>query len=114
METSTTGKAPHKSRDHGMDLDQAFKRSAPLQKNKTTESKIVSKFGFLCEPDQGVDIERLEPNLTEFSEGINSTSDAAVISLALVLKHFIGKNKATTLLHMADEQPTMLTKTIQF
>ena len=36
-----------------------------------------------------------------------------MISLALVLKHFIGKNKATTLLYMTDEQPRMLTKTIQ-
>ena len=33
VETLTTGKAPHKSHDHGMDLDHAFKRSAPLQKS---------------------------------------------------------------------------------
>ena len=37
-----------------------------------------------------------------------------MISLALVLKKFIGKNKSTTLLHMADEQPRILTRTIQF
>ena len=113
VETSIIGKASDKSRDHGMDLDQAFKRSAPLQKNKAAKSKIVSKFGFLSEPKQGIDIKGLKPNLIEFSEGINSASVAAVISLALVLKYFIGKNKTTTLLHMANEQPRMLTKTIQ-
>ena len=34
-----------------------------------------------------------------------------MISLALVLKEFIGKNKATTLLQMAEEQPRILRKT---
>ena len=60
------GNASDKSRDHGMDLDQAFKRSAPLQESKTARSKIVSKFGFLSEPKQGVDIKGLKPNLIEF------------------------------------------------
>ena len=111
VETSISEKIPDKSRDHGMELDQAFKSSAPVQKSKTA-GKIVSRFGFLSEPNLGVDIKGLKPNLVEFSEGIDSTSDATVISLALVLKHFIGKNKATTLLHMADEQPRILTRTI--
>ena len=62
-------------------------------------------FDFLCEPKEGVNIKGLKPNLVVFSEDINLTSDMAVISLALVLKKFIGKNKAATLLHMADKQP---------
>ena len=114
VETSITEKIPDKSSDHGMVLDQAFKSSSPLKKNKTAGSKIVSKFGFLSEPKQGVDIKGSKPNLVEFSEDIDLTSDVAVISLALVLKKFIGKNKATTLLHMADEQPRILTRIIQF
>ena len=114
VETSTTEKIPDKSRDHGMVLDQAFKSSAAPQNSKSAGSKIVSKFGFYCEPKQGVDIKGLKPNLVEFSEDIGLTSDVAVISLALVLKNFIGKNKATTLLHMADEQPRIVTRTIQF
>ena len=113
LETSITKNIPNKSRDHGIDLDQAFGTSASLHKSKTEGSKIVSKFGFLSEPNEGVDIKGSKPNVVEFSEGIDSTSDVAVISLALVLKHFIGKNKATTLLHMADEQPRILRRTIQ-
>ena len=93
-----------------MDLDQAFKRSSSLRRSK---SKIVSKFGFLCEPRKGVDIEGLKPNLVEFSEDISLTSDIAVIALALALKKFIGKNEATTILHMPDEQPTILRRTFQ-
>ena len=113
VETSITEKIPDKIRDRGMGLDQAFKSSAPLQNSKTAGNKIVSKFNFLCEPKEGVDIKGLKPNLVEFSEDIYLTNDAAVISLALVLKDFIGKKKATTFLHMADEQPRILTRTIQ-
>ena len=98
--------------DHRMDLDQAFER-APLQKSKGAKSKIVSKFGFLSEPKEGVDIKGLEPNIVEFSKDINLASDIAVISLALVLKKLIGKNEATTLLHMAEEQPRILRRTTQ-
>ena len=114
METSITEKIPDKSRHHGMVLDQAFKSPVSLHKSKTAGSKIVSKFGFLCEPKQRVNIKGLKPHLVEFSEDIDLTSDVAVISLALVLKKFIGKNKPTTLLHMAGEQPRILTRTIQF
>ena len=99
--------------DRRMDLDQAFERSAPLQKSKGAKSKIVSKFGFLSEPKEGVDIKGLEPNIVEFSKDINLGSDIAVISLALVLKKLIGKNEATTLLHMAEEQPRILKRTTQ-
>ena len=102
----------NKSLDRGIDLDEAFERSAPLQSN-ATKNKIVSKFGFICEPSQGVDIEGLKPNLVKFSEGINLTSDIAVISLALVLKGFIGKNKKTTFLYMTEEQPGILRRTFQ-
>ena len=97
-----------RSLDGKMDLDQAFERSASLQKNKAAKSAIVSKFGFLCDPKEGVDIKGLEPNIVEFSKDISLTSDIAVISLALVLKKLIGKNEATTLLHMAKEQPRIL------
>ena len=102
-----------KSLDLGMDLDQIFQRSATLKKRNARKSKIVSKFGFLCEPGQGVDIEGLKPNVIEFSKDIDLTSDIAVISLALVLKHSIGNNKTTTLLYMTDEQPKILRRTIQ-
>ena len=50
-----------------MDLDQAFKKSATLQNVNPAANKIVSKFGFLCEPTQGVDIEGAKPNLFEMS-----------------------------------------------
>lgn len=72
---------------------------------------IVSKFGFFREPKAEVDIEELETNIVEFFKDISLTSDIAVVSLALVLKEFIGKNKATTLLQMAEEQPRILRKT---
>ena len=36
-----------------------------------------------------------------------------MISLALVLKHLIGKNETTTFLHMAHEQPKILRRAIQ-
>ena len=102
-----------KIRNRRMDLDQAFERSAPLQKSKAARSKIVSKFGFLCEPKKGVDIEGLKPNLVEFSENINLSSDIAVISLTLVLRDFIGKNETTTVLYMTDDQPQILKRTFQ-
>ena len=95
-----------------MDLDQAFKRSASLQNINAAKDKIVSKFGFLCEPRQGVDIKGIKPNLIEFP-GIDLASDILVTSLALVLKKSIGRNKMLTVLHMADEQPKVLTMAIQ-
>ena len=111
--SSITEKVSDKSLDGPMNLDQAFERSAQFQKSNIGKSKIVSKFGFICEPSQGVDIKGLKPNLIGFSKDISSSSEKAVISLALVLKNFIGKNKVTTVLHMADEQPRILRRTIQ-
>ena len=96
--------------DKSFDLDQAFKRSASLRKSNT---KIVSKFGFLCEPRQGVDIKGYKPNLVEFSENINLTSNIGIIALTLVLKNFICKNETTTVLYMAEEQPKILKRTFQ-
>ena len=96
-----------------MDLDQAFEKSASLQESKAGKSAIVSKFGFLCDPKEGIDIKGLEPNIVEFSEEISLTSNIAVISLALVLKKLIGKNEATSLLHMAKEQPRILRRATQ-
>ena len=96
-----------------MDLDQAFKKSATFQNNNAAKNKIVSRFAFLCEPSQGVDIEGIKPNLFEFSEDIDFTSDTAVVSLALVLKKSIDKNKTITILRMAEEQPRILRRTIQ-
>ena len=97
---------------YDMDLDQAFKRSAPLQNINAAENKIVSKFGFLCNPRQGVDIKGMKPNLFDFSD-IDLVSDIAVISLALVLKKSIGRNKMLTVLYLTDEQPKVLTMAIQ-
>ena len=102
-----------KSLDRTMDLDQAFKKSATLKKGNAAKSKIVSKFGFLCEPRQGVDIMGLKPNLVEFSKDINFTGDMVVISLASILKNLIAKNETTTFLHMADEQPAILKRIFQ-
>ena len=73
----------------------------------------MSEFGFLCEPSQGVDIEGIKPSLFEFSVDIDFPSKIAVVSLALVLKKLIDKNKIITILHMADEQPEILRRTIQ-
>ena len=96
-----------------LDLDQAFKKSATYQNVNAAENKIVSKFGFDCEPRQGVDIEGVKPNLFELSEDIDLGSEMAVVSLALVLKKSIDINETITVLHMADEQPKILRRTIQ-
>ena len=96
-----------------MDLDQAFQRFATLQKGNAPKSKIISKSGFLCEPTQDVDIKRVTPNLVEFSEDIDLTSDIVVISLALFLKRSIGNNKTTTCLYMSHEPPKILRRIIQ-
>ena len=108
-DSTKTGKNLHL----GIDLDQAFQRSAPVKRRNAPTSKIVSKFGFLCDPRQGVKIEGLKPNLVKFSKDIDLTSDVAVISFAIVLKHSIGNKKTTTFLHMTDEQPKILRRTLQ-
>ena len=96
-----------------MDLDQAFKTSTSLKKSHYGRSKIVSKFGFLCDPIQGVDIEGLKPDIVEFSDDIELSSDVAVIAFALVLQKFIDEKERTTILHMSEEQPRILRRTIQ-
>ena len=96
-----------------MDLDLAFKKSTTLQSANATKNKIVSKFVFLCKPRQGVDIKGKKPNLFELSEDINLASEMAVVSLALVLKKSIDINETITILHMADEQPKILRRSIQ-
>ena len=93
--------------EHGIGLDQAFEKYAQLENSNSGKNKIVNKFGFLCQPRQRVDIKGLKPNLVEFSEEIVLASDIAAISLSLVLKKFIGKNKRTTLLQIT-EQPVIL------
>ena len=95
-----------------MDLDQAFEKSAPLQNINEAENKIVSKFDFLCDPRQGVDIKGIKPNLVEFTD-IDLASRILVISLALVLKTSVDRNKTLTVIHMSDEQPEVLTMAIQ-
>ena len=102
-----------KSLGRGMDLDQAFKTSTSLKKSHYGRSKIVSKFGFLCDPIQGVDIEGLKPDIVEFSDDIELSSDVAVIAFALVLQKFIDEKERTTILHMSEEQPRILRRTIQ-
>ena len=99
--------------DSRMDLDQVFERSTPFREQKNARSKIVNKFDFLCEPKQGIDIAGLKPNLFEFSEDINLGSDIAVKSFTLILKKLTGKNKQTSVLYLADNQPIILRRAIQ-
>ena len=101
-----------KKHEHGIGLDQAFEKYAQLENSNSGKNKIVNKFGFLCQPRQGVDIKGLKPSLVEFSEEIVLTSDMAAISLSLVLKEFIGKNERTTLLYITDEQPAILRRAV--
>ena len=102
-----------KNVDHRMDIDQVMEKLSPLHKRKTANIKIVSKFGYTCEPKQGVDIKGTKPNLFEFSEDINLTNNIAVTSLALVLKDLLHKNERIAVLHMVDEQPEILGRTIE-
>ena len=104
---------PDKSVDYGVEIDQMMERSNLRYRSKTQNIKIVSKFGFTCEPEHGVDIKGEKPNLIEFSEDINLTSNLAVTSLALVLKDLLGKSERITVLHMVDEQPEILKRTIE-
>ena len=99
--------------DQGMDLDLAFEKVTSIRNSNTGKNKIISKFEFFCEPRQGVDINGLKPILVEFSASIYATSDMAVLSLGLVLRDIISKNKTTVLLYMTDEQPGILRRAIQ-
>ena len=76
----------------------------------------MSKFDFICEPLPGADVKGGIPKVVRCSENICSTSDKAVIFLALVLSKFMSRNKTnktTTLLHMADEKPEILKRAMQ-
>ena len=91
-----------------LDLDHAFKNLSVLQNRDGAKSKIVSNFGFVCEPQKGLDITEKTPKLIEFSEQIDSTSNIAVIALTLAINEFISENKKTTLLYTSDKEPKIL------
>ena len=91
-----------------IDLDHAFKNLSVLRNLGGGKSKIVSNFGFVCEPQKGLDITKKTPELIQFSEQINSTSNIAVIALTLALNKFISENKKTTLLYTSDKEPKIL------
>ena len=91
-----------------IDLDHAFKNLSVLRNLGGAKSKIVSNFGFVCEPQKGLDITKKTPELIQFSEQINSTSNIAVIALTLALNKFISENKKTTLLYTSDKEPKIL------
>ena len=54
-----------------------------------------------------------KPKLVEFPQNFQSGSHEAVIYLTLVLTEIISKNKRTTFLYLTEEQPELLTLTIQ-
>ena len=91
-----------------IDLDHAFKNLSVLRNLGGGKSKIVSNFGFVCEPQKGLNITKKTPELIQFSEQINSTSNIAVIALTLALNKFISENKKTTLLYTSDKEPKIL------
>ena len=102
-------------------LDQAFEkitalRKGNLGKSSSQSSFLVSKFDFIGEPLPGVDIKGGIPKVVRFSENICSTSNKAVIFLALVLRRFVIRNKTNktiTLLYMTDEKPEILKRAMQ-
>ena len=96
-----------------LSVDQAFEKITAFRKGSHGKSSIVSKFDFTCEPLAGVDIKGGRPKVVRFSENICSTSDKAVIFLALVLSKFMSSNKTTTLLYMTDEKPEILKRAMQ-
>ena len=95
-----------------VDLDQAFENHSVLQNYNGGKNMIVNKFCFVCEPHPGVDIARKEPKLIEFSEKLHSTSDIAVVALALALNEFIFENSKTTLLYTTESKPEILRRAI--
>ena len=100
--------------EYDMNLDEAFEKVSAVNKGHLAKDAIVSRFGFLSEPRQGVDIKGGKPTLVEFSESMNSTNDVGVISLALVLHKLTSANRKTTLLHVTKEKPDILRKAIIF
>ena len=106
--SSTNSKNKNRMPEQIMDLDQAFGKLTNLKKSKTGKNRIVSKFRFICEPRQGIDIKGGMPKLVEFSEDAYSSYDMAATFLALILHKFISENKTTVLLHMSDKRPEIL------
>lgn len=93
-------------------LDQAFQNLRATKSKNKGQIKIVSRFSFICSPQQECIIKGTKPNVIEFSEAISSTNEAAVISLGVILKKFIGKNKKTALLYLTSEKPVILRKVL--
>ena len=98
--------------DDIVDLDQAFEKLASVRR-KNKNDKIVSKFHFLSEPKQGIDIDGGIPMLVEFSDDIQSFKDIVVTFTALLLLKFISENEATVLLHLSRKTPEILIKAVQ-
>ena len=98
--------------DHTMDLDQAFVKLTSV-KRKAKKDRIESKFHFISEPKQGVDIDGGIPKLFEFSDDIQSFSDIAATFLAVVLLKFISENEATVLLHLSRKTPEILKRAVE-
>lgn len=95
-----------------MDLDQAFVKLTSVRR-KNRKDRIASKFHFLFEPKQGVDIDGGIPKLFEFSDDIQSFNDVAAIFLAVLLLKFISENEATVLLHLSRKIPEILKRAVQ-
>ena len=106
--SSTNSKNNNRMPEQTMDLDQAFGKLTNPKKSKAGKNRVVSKFGFICEPRQGIDINGGIPKLVEFSEDACSSYEVAATFLALVLHEFISKNKTTVLLHISDKKPEIL------
>ena len=113
ISSSSTNSESNRMPEQTMDLDQAFGKLTNLKKSRTGKNRIVSKFGFICEPRQGIDISGGMPKLVEFSEDAHSSYDMAAAFLALVLLKFISENKTTVLLHISDKKPEILKRAVQ-
>ena len=112
LNSSINCKQSKKIPDDIVDLDQAFVKLASV-KRKNRGNKIVSKFHFIAEPKQGVDINGGDPVLYEFSDDIQSFKDIVVTFTALLLLNFISENEATVLLHLSRKTPEILKKAVQ-
>ena len=99
--------------DCGMDLDEAFKIYTALKTCNALKNEIVHKFGFLCEPRPGVDVEGLKSSLIDFSERIDLNRDITVIYICSLLKDFIGNDLKRIFLYMADNKLVILSRSSQ-
>ena len=110
--SSINSKQSKKMPDDIVDLDQAFEKLASVRR-KNKNDKIVSKFHFISEPKQGIDIDGGIPMLVEFSDDIQSFKDIVVTFTALLLLKFISENETTVLLHLSRKTPEILIKAVQ-